>query len=63
MHWASLTDGRHVLVSAQNTRMVKGKEYFVPGNYAVVLLEGSWQVVRKDKLKPVEYGSPFQSLR
>jgi hypothetical protein len=63
MHWAKLKDGREVIVSAQKTRQVGGEEFFIPNNYVVCLLDGAWQPIRKDKLRALEYGNPFQDLR
>ena len=65
MNWAHLDDGRLILVdsSRQQTRNVGGKDFFLSLNYVNVLLEGSWQVVKKDRLRPAEFGSPFTVLK
>lgn len=65
MFRATLDDGREVLVdtSQEQVRMVKKKEFFVDSlKYVTVLLGGGWQVVRKDRIKKVAYGNPFQEL-
>lgn len=64
MYWAKLNDGRRVIVSPSKnpTRMVRGEEHFVDQHHTAVLLDGGWQVVRKERIKPAEYGSPFGAL-
>lgn len=65
MNFALLDDGRRVIVdsSRNQTRVVGGQEFFLPLNYVNVLLEGSWQAVKKSRLKAKEYGSPFMAMR
>jgi hypothetical protein len=65
MNFAILDDGRKVVVdsSRNQTRMVGGKEFFLGLKYVNVLLDGGWQTVKKERLKPAEYGSPFTALR
>lgn len=63
MYWAILDDGRRVIVTNGKTRKVNGKEHFLLQEYAEVLLDGGIQVVRKDRLKPAQYGSPFEVLK
>ena len=60
MNGAQLDDGRMVLVSTGNTRMVGGKEFFLGNGYVEVFLDGGWQVVRKSRLKSASYGNPFE---
>ena len=64
MTYAILDDGRKVIVDTARgpVRIVGGKEHFIGPNYVNVFLDGGWQTVRKDRLKPVEYGSPFEAL-
>jgi hypothetical protein len=60
-----LDDGRQVVVdsSRDQTRVVEGEEFFVSPGHVVVLLEGGWQVIRRKRLRNMEYGSPFGALR
>lgn len=62
MYWAILDDGRQVIVMTGKTRLVSGKEYFLTHEYVEVILDGGLQIVRKSRLKPAEYGSPFASI-
>lgn len=63
VNWARLDDGRHVIVLNGKTRMVGGAEHFIdPEKYTEVLLEGGIQVVRKERLKAVGFGGPWEGL-
>ena len=73
MNYALLDDGRKVVVdSARNqTRTVTIStdkcfttgEFFLAPAYVSVLLDGGWQAVKRSRLKPAEYGSPFMLLK
>jgi len=69
MHWATLDDGRTVVVhpphpSSPIMRKVKGEEYFVdPDAYSEVLLEGSWHIIRNSRLRKLVFGHPFEVLK
>lgn len=62
VNWARLKDGRRVIVTTGKTRRVSGEEYFIDPAYTEVLLDGGYQIVRKDNLKPVGYGGPWEVL-
>ena len=63
MYLALLDDGRYVIVTNGATRKVGEKEFFLLPAYTEVILEGGFQVVRRDRLKPAQYGTPFEALR
>ena len=64
MYAGIMDDGRKVVVDdSQGTRLVSGTEFFLLNSHVTVLLDGGWQVVRKKRLKPATYGSPFAALR
>ena len=63
MYFALLDDGRQVIVTNGPTRKVGQEEFFLLPAYIEVILEGGFQVVRKDRLKPAQYGTPFEALR
>ncbi len=65
MNLGMTDDGRQVVVdsSRDQTRTVDGEEFFVSPAHVVVLLEGGWQVMRRKRLRTMEYGSPFGQLR
>jgi hypothetical protein len=62
VYYAILDDGRSVIVTNGKTRNVAGKEFFLTHAYVEVILDGGTQIVRKSRLKPAEYGSPFRAL-
>lgn len=62
MYWAKMDDGRDVVVSPRSqhtTRNVGGEEFFIDKNHELVLLDGSWQVVKSQRLRKADYGTPF----
>lgn len=63
MYWALLNDGRRVIVTNGTTRKVGKEEFFILPLYTEIILEGGFQVVKKSRLKPAEYGSPFAPMR
>jgi len=63
MNWARLKDGRTVLVTNGKTRKVGGEEFFIGPRHTEVLLDGGFQIVRTDNLKPVGYGGPWSGLK
>lgn len=63
MYWGILDDGRQVVVMSGGIRMVGEKEFFILPSHTQVILDGGFQIVRKDRLKPAQYGTPFEALR
>ncbi len=63
MNWARLKDGRVVIVTPGKTRKVNGKEYFIGTKHTEVILDGGFQIVHNDNLKPVGYGGPWSGLK
>ena len=64
MYYATLDDGRGVIVdtSREMTRMVGGAEFFLAPAYVNVLLDGSWQTVKKQRLKKAADETPYGGL-
>lgn len=53
MNWAKLDDGREVIVDSARSqwRMVRGEPERIGTKHVTVLLNGTWQVVAKSRLK------------
>jgi hypothetical protein len=61
MSWATLDDGRAVLVNdaRRTTRKVQGESVPVAQGYREVYLDDNWQVVKASRLKPLVVESAF----
>ena len=65
MNYAHLDDGRRIIVdtSRQMTRLVGDEEFFLSPGHVNALLDGHWHVIRRSRIKKLEYGNPWQKLQ
>lgn len=68
MKWGQMDDGRRVIVDTARiqkrkiTTQLGTGEYHIDEAYVNVLLDGRWQTVKKSRIKPAVFGSPFGEL-